>query len=620
MHLIPTPRKMTLGEEKDFILRYNSRIVIGKACDLQITTHAKLLKKDIQQILGFSLEITKGERENGCIYLCLQKELQEEEYRLQISENMVEIFGGSNAGILYGIQTLRQMIENEGAIFPSIIIEDFPYMANRGFYHDITRGRIPTMESLKALADKLAYYKINQLQLYIEHSFLFKDFSEVWRDDTPLTAEDILELDIYCKNLHIDLIPSIASFGHLYKVLRTKTYSDLCELSGSEEEPFSLYERMAHHTLDISNEESFIFATKMIEEYILLFSSQYFNLCADETMDLGKGKSKKIADQIGLDNMYIGFLKRLCDYIIGKGKRPMFWGDIISEFPSAIKKLPSETICLNWGYAPDHSEDATIKLQQAGAVQYICPGVSGWNQLINRIKDSYDNISRKCTFGIKHKAIGVLNTDWGDFGHINHPEFSTTGMIYGAAFSWNEQIPEFGVINRQISRLEYGDYTETFLSIVSEIANKSEATWFEIVCYKELQDKSIKGTPYAPILKEISWEKVSEANSFLDEKIVEIYRIFSHAKTEKRHLYKAYLIATQGIKIWNEIGATVACKEDEECDEKSIRVRPKELAVQLEYWYHQYKELWRSVSKESELYRIGEIVFWYADYLREIDR
>jgi hypothetical protein len=612
MYLIPAPRKMTEGSEEGFLLRYNYRIVIDHECDLQVTDYAKLLKHEISQKLGFTYGITKGNKENGAIFLSLKKELQREEYQLLITETRVELYGGSNAGILYGIQTLRQILENEGAVLPCLAIEDYPDMPNRGFYHDATRGRIPTMESLKALADKLAYYKLNQLQLYVEHSFLFQDFSEVWRDDTPLSAEDILEFDQYCKNLHIDLVPSIASFGHLYKVLRTKTYAHLCELEDSQKEPFSFYERMAHHTLDISKEESFAFVTKMLKEYMPLFSSGYFNLCADETFDLGKGKSKELADQIGVNNMYIDFVKRICDFIIAKGKQPMFWGDIICGMPEAIQRLPKETICLNWGYAPDHSDRETKIFSETGVLQYVCPGVSGWNQMVNRMKDAYDNIRNMCTYAMKYGAIGVLNTDWGDFGHINHPEFSTAGLIYGAAFSWNAHIPAFEEINRQISRLEYGDVTETFLSVVAELATKNVVSWFEIICYKEMQEKSLPGKPYAPVLEEISWEKAHAANRDLDILIASIYGILSSAKAEKRNLYQAYIIAAEGMKLWNEIGALVVRGQEEPLGQQA-----NDLAVRLEYWYQDYKQLWRSVSREAELYRIGEVVFWYADYLRE---
>ena len=56
-----------------------------------------------------------------------------------------------------------------------------------------------------------------------------------------------------------------------------------------------------------------------------------------------------------------------------------------------------------------------------------------------------------CGYAAKYHGIGVLNTDWGDFGHVNDPAFSVPGMIYGAVFSWNgEKIP-FAELNRMIS-------------------------------------------------------------------------------------------------------------------------------------------------------------------------
>ncbi len=614
MYLIPEPVCIKFTGEKCFRLCYNCRIILSPESDSQTFLHARILKKAIYQELGFDCPISKGSKTEGNIFFYFNNTLKTEEYHLSITELGVEISGGSNAGILYGIQTLRQIIKEQGAVLQGVEIKDFPDMANRGYYHDITRGRIPTLETLKALADKAAYYKLNQLQLYIEHSFLFRDFSEVWRDDTPLTAEEILEFDSYCRNLHIDLIPSIASFGHLYKVLRTHTYAHLCELENSDQEPFSFYERMAHHTLDISSEESFQFVVRMIEEYMPLFSSQFFNICADETFDLGKGRSKGLSDKIGTNEMYIIFLKRICAFIISKKKIPMFWGDIICEIPEAIQELPKETICLNWGYAPDHSEEGTKKLAMAGATQYICPGVSGWNRLINDLRTSYDNIKRMCSFGRKYGAIGILNTDWGDFGHINHPEFSTAGLIYGAVNSWNEHIPEFEALNESISYLEYGDPSKQFLHIISLLDEAVVVSWFEVICFKELKTGQLKREPYSPVLKEITLEKVRIANALLEKAIQSIYEIISGAKREKRSLYGAYILAAEGIKLWNEIGGVVSG-----CDTLIKKEEINELAVRLEYWYHEYKKLWRSTSKEAELYRIGEVIFWYADYLRKLN-
>ena len=615
MTILPRPQSVSL-EKENFLFTYRGRIVIDASCDLEVFTHAKLLSKDIEAKLGFYAAVTKGEFEEGCIYLKHTEDRKEEEYTISIQQDGIRIDGGGNAGILYGIQTLRQIIAVEGAILPCLTINDYPDMPNRGYYFDATRGRIPTLAYLKSLVEKLSYYKINQLQLYVEHSFLFQGLSEVWRDDTPLTADEILELDAYCRQFHIELIPSLSSFGHLYKLLSTKTYASLCELPGSDKEPFSFNDRMDHHTVDVTNGESMKLVKKLIDEYLPLFSSKHFNLCADETFDLGKGKSKGLADQIGVDNMYVSFVKELCEYLLEKGKRPMFWGDIIKGFPDAINQLPAETICLNWGYSRNEGEEAALALHKAGATQYMCPGVAGWNQFINFIDASYENISRMCNYAHKYQAIGILNTDWGDFGHINHPEFSITGIIFGAAFSWNRQIPDNDEIKGQISLLEFGDSSLSFVHNAALLSEKSVFEWYHAVRYMELDSKGRSAEEKKQYFTALDFSGVRAANEVISQGINNLYRNLKHLDCNKRVLVKPYIVAAEGMALFNVIGAVIS--RELYGVKNEVQADPKALAEQLEHWFYHYKEVWRSVSKESELYRIQNVILWYADRLREL--
>ncbi|SHO49260.1 glycoside hydrolase family 20 zincin-like fold domain-containing protein [Anaerocolumna xylanovorans] len=605
MYILPVPRQW---EEKEglFLLDYRCRIAVEATVTEHIYYYAKLLQEDLEKQLGYAPAISRGESSAGDILLGINSSLLEEEYHLNICREGIYLVSGSEKGLLYGIQTLRQMVSQAGALLPCCEIKDYPGITNRGYYFDVTRGRIPTMESLKALADKLSYYKMNQLQLYIEHSYLFRNQSEVWRDDTPLTAEDILELDAYCRRLNIELVPSVSTFGHLYKVLKTKTYGVYCEAPEQTKEEFSFHDRMHHHTLDVSNEGSIEFAKKQIEEFLPLFTSEHFNICADETFDLGKGKSRELAENKGIQRLYLEFVKELCEFVIEKGKRPMFWGDIIAGFPEAIRELPKEVICLNWGYAPEQREDETKVLFDAGAVQYVCPGVGGWNQFINLIESSYKNITRMCSYAHKYQALGVLNTDWGDFGHINHPEFSTTGLIYGAAFSWNREQLEFLDINRQISCIEYGDSSGKFVDRIAVSAPKSVFDWWHVVMYKEYGN-----TEFAT---EETVTKASAANEELSNLKRKLYAGLTSMKPEKRGLIKAYLVAVDGMILFNNIGASIAHGKYKVAGEAK-----KGLAAELEYWFYDYKEVWRTVSRESELYRVQEIVIWYADLLRTLD-
>ena len=632
MYLLPEPREKKYLKE-EFVLQYDTVITIAEKQGGLLYESALLLKEEILLTLGFLCRITVGRLRNdtqadpsaatsavpndimGGINLAVDKTFSEESYELSITQEGIQIIGGEK-GILYGIQTLRQILVQEGAVLPGMEIKDYPALKNRGFYHDVTRGRIPTLSFLKSLVDKLSFYKINQLQLYVEHSFLFKEFSEVWRDDTPLQAEEILELDKYCVKRNVELVPSLSCFGHLYKILRTRTYSHLCEFPDERKEPFSFDARMAHHVLDVSNEESFTFITNMIDEYLPLFSSKYFNICADETFDLGKGKSKELADKIGVRNLYIDFLNRICQYVVSKGKIPMFWGDIILGFPEAISQLPQETICLNWGYAPDESENHIRKLAKAGAIQYSCPGVSGWNELINQMESAYHNILRMCTYAHKYNAAGVLNTDWGDYGHINHPEFSSAGMIYGAAMSWNGTPVSFDTLNKAVSVIEYKDRSETFMHIVSEIAQKSIYRWNYMVKYKELNQKGAALEGIKSLLSEVDFTKITAANEQLIEDERKLCRLLKCIDSSTRKIAHPYQIATRGIHIFNAIGEIVGQLAAGNLSKQSSDL--KLLATRLEYWHNRYKELWRTVSKESELCNISDVIYWYADFLRDL--
>ncbi len=622
MYVLPEPRSMEYQFGR-YRVCYHGTIYLAEGTEPEDYRSASLLKKELQEQLGFFWEIEKGSAAKGaaakknlkqaCIVLQKKEETEKEKpegYRLQINQQGIFITGESSAGLWYGVQTLRQMLRQEDAILPCLEIEDEPALPNRGFYHDATRGRIPKMEELKQMVDHLAFYKINQLQLYIEHSFLFPDFSEVWRDDTPLTAEDILELDRYCKERYIDLVPSIASFGHLYKVLRTRQYAGLCELPDAEKEPFSFPGRMAHHTIDVTQEESFELVKKMIEDFMPLFTSRYFNVCADETFDLGKGKSKEEGERIGREGLYVSFLKRICALVAEHGRIPMFWGDIICEFPDAIKELPEGTICLNWGYSPKQSAEDTKKFQEVGAIQYVCPGVQGWNSLVNDMKGAYENISRMCRYAHEYGAVGVLNTDWGDYGHINHPEFSTTGMIYGAAFSWNPHIPSRGEINPAIAKVEYEDSRGWFVDTISGLYECSIFSWYFMVAYKErCQGRAGLEAEHYDI-KNVRWEALADAEDQLSERELELYEEMTCMEERGRKRVYAYLLAAEGIRLFNQIGKIVGGLEE------GGQIDKNALASSLEHWYRRYRLLWYTVSRESELYRIGEVISWYGDYLR----
>ncbi|MCM1135770.1 MAG: family 20 glycosylhydrolase [Clostridium sp.] len=663
MYLIPRP-KTCKHREGHFYLSYKSRIVLSPQIRENGMVYASILKKCMENWAGFSPAVTAGAPEEGDIFLCLEDGLSPEEYELNVEENKITLSGGGGAGVLYAVETLCQMVEQCGGGLECIFVKDWPDLKHRGYYLDVTRGRVPKAAYLKKAVDRLCRYKINEFQLYIEHTYMFAGLSEMWRDETPLTAEEIMELDRYCRERHVELIPSLSSFGHLYTLLSTKTYGELCELEDSWKQPFSYVDRLLHHTVNVGDKRVLPLIKKMLEEYMALFSSDKFNICADETFDLGKGKSKALAEEKSVHRIYIDYVKELCAFIVEKGKQPMFWGDIICGEPELVSELPENVICLTWGYAPNQDDEASRKMAETGVAQYLCPGVSGWNQWLNLIGDSYQNIVRMCSYAKKYNAIGILNTDWGDFGHINHPEYSIPGMIYGAAFSWNQEIIPFEEINRQIARVEFHDRSEEFVNLLAKVAEQSVVKWWDAVMFYEMNGLYPQGRNLPAAMREvpdiremIDIDKIRQANKTLDGLQRRIKETAAHMDSRNRGLLRCCDITIEGIQIWNEIGAAAAgemereevlsdsealktgneiSKSDNETQKLGDKVSQSDdavlkfkvetlkernqLAERLESWFMFYKEMWREVSKEGDLAHLSEIVFWYADMLRERER
>lgn len=613
MYLIPRPKEYKETLEK-FTINKKTKIVLSNDCTSNELDSALMLKQSIKDESGITLTITKEFKESygeNEIRLTIDNLLEKEEYKLNIKDKYIEIIGSESSGIYYGIQTLIQILKQDGIKLRGVNIEDSPYFKNRGYFADITRGKVPTLETLKKLADKLSFYKVNQMQLYIEHTFAFEDMSEVWRDKDPITAEEILILDEYCKKRHIELIPSLATFGHLYEVLRTKSYEDLCELENSRESEYSYIDRMAHHTLDVSNNKSLELVYNMLNEFIPLFSSNKFNICCDETFDLGKGKCKDIAEEIGNGKLYVDFLNKVISYVKNHNKTVLFWGDVILNHKELLKDIPEDTICLNWDYWCKATENNTRTIWKSKRKQWVCPGTGGWSHLMNLIENSFENINRMVSYGVKYGADGILNTDWGDYGHINSLSNSVPSIIYGASLSWNPNIEkDFDYEYKAISLLEYGDESLKLVNALKELSECQTVGWSELIWWKERYNDKVKAD-----FKKLDPYKIKE--SYEKAKEIEERLLILSTKLNNKEAIEEFILSANGIALINDFFLTLL-KEDFNKNEVATFNTTKDLAKDFEKWLHDYSIKWRENNKESELYRIRDVIIYVCDYLRDI--
>ena len=354
---------------------------------------------------------------------------EDESYTLRVEQNKITLEAATAAGAFYGIQTLRQLFAGETV--PCLEIRDEPDFPHRGFYHDVTRGRIPTVETVKKLIDDMAYYKLNSLQLYVEHVFPFKETQGLIEKTGYMTRSEMKELEAYCQENFITFIPSLSTFGHMFEILNQPQYQHLAVLDQYKADPNFWWDRMRHHTINPLKEESLQVVESLIDQYLPLFENNFFNICCDETFDLDRYLE---CDDPG--KVYADFVKKIISIVRSKGKDVMMWADILLKHPEVIDDIPEETVFLNWFYRIPVPEENIEKLAKMGKKQIVCPGTTTWNRFCEDVDLEEENICKMAEYGYKHGAIGVLNTNWGDWGNPCSMELGMYGMVLGAAKSW----------------------------------------------------------------------------------------------------------------------------------------------------------------------------------------
>ncbi len=362
-------------------------------------------------------------------------------YRLRASDGRVRIEARDAAGLFYGVCTLEQLIEvsanGDGrARLPAVAIEDAPDFAQRGVMLDVSRDKVPTMQTLFDLVERLASVKVNQLQLYIEHTFAYAGHERVWREASPFTSQEMQALDAFCRERHVQLVPNQNSFGHMHRWLVHEPYRGLAECPDGFEHPWN--PTREPYSLCAVDPKSLDLVSDLYDQLLPNFSSPLFNVGCDETIDLGLGRSRQACESQGTERVYLEYLQKIHGLVRERGRRMQFWGDIIIKRPELIPELPADAIAMEWGYEADHPfAEHLDKFSAAGLEFYVCPGTSSWNSIAGRTHNALGNIKNAIRSGLAHGASGVLNTDWGDNGHLQPLCVSYLGLLAGAALSWN---------------------------------------------------------------------------------------------------------------------------------------------------------------------------------------
>lgn len=425
-------RSLTIGTDNDED-RFAAGMLVRELRDIE-HVHASVQNMSLtDKIVLVRQDTSLGRRILRNAGLELPLAAQKEGYALVVNERQAAVVAGSSAGIFYGVQTLRQLMRPSsiGAKLPAVTIMDWPAFNWRGSQISLSQGAVPTQQDIERAIRLLAAYKQNLLMLYFENTF---DYTSMPLNAPPIagmTPAEARELVSYAQRYHIIIIPEQESLGHLHQILYNEKYKNITEV------PYGT-------VIAPGKPESLQLVTQMLSELVQVFPGPFLHIGADETFELGQGRTKHLAEQEGLGQVYVGFMKKIDVAMSYAGRKIIFWGDIAQHYPELLNQIPRNMIAMPWNYhaLTDKQFAAMIApFRNAGLETWIAPGVDNWNNIFPNYTIALPNIRVFAEAGRPMGVTGMMNTTWNDDGESL---FDATwyGLTYGAAVSWQETMDD----------------------------------------------------------------------------------------------------------------------------------------------------------------------------------
>jgi hypothetical protein len=403
-------------------------------------------------------------------------DLGPEAYELTGGADGITIAYGGPAGAFYGTRTLKQIVVQRGRSIPHHRIVDDPDFEDLGVMLDVSRDKIPTLETLRGVVDLLADLKINQFQLYVQgFSFAYPSFPETHHAQTPLTGADMWALDRYCRERFVEFVPNQNSLGHMEEWLDRPAFRPLAECpDGFENDrlPHSGPQRWPPTTMCPEDPAVPEFLEQMFDDFLPYFESDVVNVGLDEPWELGKGRSADAVAERGLGEVYLDHVRTVRDIVTERGFDVQFWGDIASEHPELLPEVPENATLLEWGYFPDHpfAEHAQTYAEHDQPF-YVCPGTNSWRAITGRTEIMRENLLEAATVGQEYGAEGYLLTDWGDQGHWQPLPVSYPAYAYGAGLAWGPEENRDADVSRFLDEIVFRDRAGVLGDLLQEAGN-----------------------------------------------------------------------------------------------------------------------------------------------------
>ena len=449
---------------------------------------ARLLAEEASQDYGWTWKIARAPASTRSIELRAIAPpahrpplFVEQGYRLEIARDRIVIEGVTSTGRFYGAQTLRQLLRAApGGRLSCLRVKDYPALRWRGISDDISRGQISTVEDFKATIRRLAGYKINLYQLYIEDMFRFESAPAIGRGRGALTRDELAQLVEEGRRNHVVVSPIFETLAHQDRLLSVDEHrrfaageAEVRDLSREEvswESIFHVVRRLfsgvprapgrgatASATFSAHDPGTLRFVESLVDEIAAVTGGPFFHIGGDEWEPpvTRTGTAVAADDDIRDYGRYLG---KIAGHLRARhGCRAMVYGDVILDHPDAARDLPRSVVVVDWHYDPQDSFPSLRRLDALGFRDVIVsPGLWTWRTFYPNQVSAFRSVAAFARAGKRAGATGCVAAAWGDDGAENLRENNWAGYAFTAAAAWESDSPAPAPFLRRFVAAHYG--------------------------------------------------------------------------------------------------------------------------------------------------------------------
>lgn len=562
---------------------------------------------------------------------------QDEFYRLISNKSGIFLQCTTAHGIFNGFQTLKQILFQSLNTDPAQTIDlfqiqsfevlDWPDLSMRGLSDDISRGQIPTIETLKKEIEIWSHYKLNTYALYIEDVIKISSHPQIGVNRGAYSSEELQELIKFAQSRYVTIIPIVETLGHMDNILAQPEYMNLGEFPGS-------------HCLSIANGNIYPFLNDFLSEISANFSKSYLHIGCDEPYDLGNGNSKELIDAVGYEQAIFDFIVKIYQIAKRNGiSHVMIYHDLVLKYPTLLKLLPKDIIVVYWNYSPhaSYAKDLIPFIQQQREF-IVSPSILCWYRHFPQYNLAYSNMvnlistakqlnlefnkEKKNTLGNPIEfGMGELVSTWGDCSNHNLRANNIYGGIMATILGWSHHNSQnsfpklFHLILQSFYRIQEESVISELNYIVQTCINLNELYQKKDLLIKNRFYDEFYANPFADRSNKSynpNYVKILTEAQDLAQRLDKIRdKIFHHSK------YLEYIAISIDFLILYASKdklrmCTIQHASHRKAPESSSQVDADYFAllegfiIQFSHFFTKYKQLWLDCAKYPNFERIEE--------------